>query len=418
MRALLEVLLQENHAIITQARHSVQRQVTFSTAPNMIKVAIGMRRVGKTYCLYQTIHALLNQGVLPEQILLLNFEDERLRPMHAQEMGKLVDAFYALYPENHQRMTYLFLDEVHTVTDWHLVVRRLSQTKQVQIYLTGSSAKLLSKEIHTSLRGRSLATEIWPFSFAEFLLQQHYKKSPGPFGQISYDRLFQHLLHYFSVGGFPAVQSLSNYDWRETLQGYIESTIIRDIIERYSVSNVALLRYLANTLLKNAASIFSVNKFYNDAKSQGYKIAKDTIHHYLTYLEDAFLCFLVPLYSESKRAASNHPKKIYAIDHGLVQALSLQTNDQYGKLFENLLYIDLRRQHKKVFYYQTKDAYEIDFVTIDKEGKRECLQICWNTENPETLAREERALQSAQKELKITGRLITPREYLREINAR
>ena len=166
---ILETLLEEAFDTAQKADSWVRRECTFPEAKNIIKVAIGMRRSGKTTFLYQTINQLLESGIEKSQILMINFEDDRLLPMNAKKMGAFLDAFYTLYPENHDRDCYFFLDEVQNIPDWHLVVRRFFDSKNVQIYLTGSSAKLLSKEINTTLRGRSLATEIFPYSFGEYL---------------------------------------------------------------------------------------------------------------------------------------------------------------------------------------------------------------------------------------------------------
>lgn len=413
MKDLLETLLEEAFVIVKEAQSGTRRQYKFPEAKNMIKVAVGMRRSGKTYFLYQTIHELLNQGVSKEQILLINFEDDRLLPMEAKEMGQLLDTFYSLYPENHQRQCYFFLDEVQNVTDWHLVVRRYFDSKNIKLYLTGSSAKLLSKEINTSLRGRSLTLEILPYSFQEYLTAHKIKPSQKPFGQASFDVMQQQLLNYFSVGGFPAVQSMLKNEWRETLQSYVDTVILRDIVERHNITNIALLKYLILSLLKNAAATFSVNKFYNDIKSQGYKVSKDTIHNYLDYIQDAFLIFSVPYYSESERVKQNKPKKVYAIDTGLVNAISQSFSNNYGRLLENLVYLDLRRQNKNVYFYNTSDRYEIDFVTVDQENNRELIQVVWDMTDTQTIVREKRALKQAEKELGIKGKIITAREYLR-----
>jgi len=413
MRDLLETLIAENWANIESARKGCARQYTFPHADNMIKTAIGMRRAGKTFFLYQTIDDLLDKGIPPERILFINFEDDRLLPMDVKTMGQLLDTFYTIYPDNHDHICYFFLDEVQNIPDWHLVVRRYFDSKKVQLYITGSSAKLLSTDIHTRLRGRSLSLEIWPYSFSEYLSTLNIIHNTKIIGQATVDKLQQHLLHYFSVGGFPAVQSMAQHEWRETLQGYVDTVILKDIIERHKVENTVVLKYLATTLLKNAACAFSVNKFYNDCKSQGYKIGKDTIHTYINYIQDAFLAFSVPIYSDSDRAAHSKPKKIYAVDVGLINALSLDSNRIYGKLFENLIYLDLRRQHKKIYFYHTQDGYEVDFLTIDLEGKRELLQICWDISDEATVQREERSLAQAKKELGIKGKIITPREYFR-----
>jgi predicted AAA+ superfamily ATPase len=248
--------------------------------------------------------------------------------------------------------------------------------------------------------------------YQEYLSAHDVAPIKKPFGQASFDKMQQHLTHYFSTGGFPAVQSMISNEWRETLQNYVDTTILRDIIERYNVTNIALLKYLTTALLKNAATNFSINKFYNDIKSQGYKVGKETLHNYLDYIQDAFLIFTVPLYSESERAKNNQPKKIYAIDNGLVNALSFSVNDLYGKAFENLIYLDLRRQCKDIYYYKTANDYEINFVAIDKAGNRELLQVVWEVSDPNTLEREQRALAQVEQELGIKGRLVTPRDYL------
>jgi hypothetical protein len=286
-------------------------------------------------------------------------------------------------------------------------------TKNVQLYVTGSSAKLLSKEIATSLRGRSLTTEISPYSYPEYLRAHELEQPSGSMGSRGLDRQRSHLLHYFQVGGFPAVQALPSNERLETLQNYVEVVIFRDIIERYQITNVELLKYFTHFLLKNISAPFSINKFYNDIKSQGYRVSKDTLYTYLGYLEDAFLIFSVPIFTESLRKVQTTPKKIYGVDNGLIVANSFNLSDNLGKLLENQVFLDLRRQGKKVFYYHTADGYEIDFVTQDREGKYELLQVVWDGDDPATLEREERALHQAEKELGFPGKIIDWKTYLR-----
>jgi uncharacterized protein len=410
---LLETLLSEAFETITHPKGRVMRQLAFPTTENVIKVAIGMRRSGKTYFLYQTINQLLAAGVSRQQILMINFEDERLLPMTAKEMGALLDAFYTLYPENHHKRCYLFLDEVQNVPDWPLVVRRYFDSKNVQLYLTGSSAKLLSKEIATSLRGRSLSIEVWPYNFNEYLLSHDLELPQKPFGRKTFDVMRRHLLDYFSTGGFPSVQQMPENEWRETLQGYVDTVILRDIIERYNVSNITLLKYLTTTLLKNAATLFSVNKFYNDIKSQGYKVSRDTIYTYMGYIEDAFLAFTIPFYCESERKKQGKPKKIYVVDNGLVNANSLGSQEIHHKFFENQVYLDLRRLGRSIYFYKTADDFEIDFVTVAQGGERELIQVTLDMSDPKTAEREQRALIQAEKELGIKGRIITLKDYLK-----
>ncbi len=411
MRELLATLLDEAFAEVEQARRCIPRAVRLPESDNVIKVIIGMRRSGKTYTLYQQINRLLDEAVEKERILFIDFEDDRLLPITMEKMGALIDEFYSIYPENHQRKCYLFLDEVQAVENWHKVIRRIFKSKKIELTITGSSAKLLSTEINTTLRGRSLATEILPYSFSEYRLCHQLSEPKAPFSRQMYDTSIKDMKDFFQKGGFPAIQNMQLHDWRETLQGYVDTVILKDIIERYGVSNLALLKYLTKTLLVNAATRFSVNKFYNDIKSQGYKVSRETIHNYLEYLEDAFLIFKVPLYSESVRAQQMSSYKIYVIDNGIISAYSLQIKDLYHKFLENQVYLDLRRQGKDIYYYNTPENYEIDFVTVDRNGGRELIQIAWDISDPETLSREQRALEKAEALLGIKGRIITGREY-------
>ncbi len=417
MQTILQTLQEEFRAALALTEKSTPRSYQFPEVKNIIKVAVGMRRSGKTYFLFQTIRQLLSVGVALNRVLYINFEDDRMLPIDHKEMGKMIDAWYTLYPENHNHCCYLFLDEVQNVEGWPLVLRRILDTKNIQIYVTGSSAKLLSREIATSLRGRSISIEISPYNYLEYLTAHDLEPPSKPFGQKSLDHQRSYLLDYFRIGGFPGIQSMKSNEQLETLQSYVETVIFRDVIERHQISNVALLKYFISFLLKNVAAPFSINKFYNDIKSQGHKVAKDTLYSYLTYLEDAFLIFAVPIFTESLRQMQTTPKKIYAIDNGLIVANTFNLSENLGKLLENQVYIDLRREGKKIFYYHTSDGYEIDFVTQDNQGKYEIIQVVWETNDPLTLEREKRALHQAEKELGFSGKLIDYTNYLRKFTS-
>src|SRR3972149_317251 len=200
---MLQILLGEFYDKLTLVKDLVVRDARFPMAPNKIKVAIGMRRSGKTYFLYQQILNMLDEGVSKTAVLYINFEDDRLLPLNKRKLAQLVDAFYSLYPENHDRKCYLFFDEIQNVNNWPLVIRRLHDTKNAEIFLTGSSAKLLSKEIATSLRGRSLAIEIWPYSFNEFMRAKKIAIDCSLYDKKTQDRLTHAFHRYLSDGGFP-----------------------------------------------------------------------------------------------------------------------------------------------------------------------------------------------------------------------
>lgn len=415
MTALFPTLLDEFKAKL--AGSFVWRDALFPETPKKIRVAVGMRRTGKTTFLFQEIKNLLSQGISLERILYLNFEDDRLLPMGQQQMAALIDAFYAHEPENHGRLCYLFLDEVQNVENWSLVVRRLFDTKNVRIYLSGSSAKLLSKEIASSLRGRSLSTEIWPYSFSEYLRSGEMEMPPLPWAQRDKDRMGKQLRIYLSNGGFPEVAGLKADDRMRILQDYVNVVVFRDIVERHQITNISLIKYLIKTLVTNTSGVFSVNKCFNDLKSQGFKVGKNTLYDYLGHVEDAYLLFLVPLYSSSLRKSHSNPRKVYAVDTGLVKAHLLTDKPDWGKLFENLIYLDLRRKCLEVSYYLTRERYEVDFVVKNPRGKIMLYQSCFEASNKITWERENRALKGAEKELGIKGQIITPENYFEFVNS-
>lgn len=416
MRMLIQDILEEFHAKIAELNHPVPRDTSLPDITNKIKVIIGMRRTGKTYFLLQKIKQLIAQDPgLITRILYLNFEDDRLLPLSAPKLGEFLDSFYTLYPENHQQLCYFILDEIQNVPQWEIVVRRFFDTKKVDIFLTGSSAKLLSKEIATSLRGRSIATEIWPYSFKEYLRAKEIALPKKPFGKISQDQLLKSLNNYIQEGGFPETVNLQALDRNRILQDYVDVVIFRDVIERYNITNIQLIKYLIKTLIISSGSPFSVNKFFNDAKSQGMNVSKMTIHDYLGYIEDAYLVFAVPLYSKSIRKTQTNPRKIYTIDTGLINAYTSQSSENFVHLFENLVYIELRRRGHEVYYYLTKDRYEVDFLTKDHNNQLHLYQVVWDTNHPDTMQRELRALKAAESELKMTGEIITPELFLRNL---
>ncbi|MDF3055482.1 MAG: putative ATPase, partial [Gammaproteobacteria bacterium] len=482
MNVLLSTLLEEFQSKITNITGLVEREVALPNIPNKIIVAIGMRRTGKSHFLLQTIEQLLQQDqVALSRILYIDFEDDRLTPLTTQQLSELLDSFYTLYPENHDQLCYLFLDEIQNVENWQMVIRRYFDTKKVKIYLTGSSAKLLSKEIATSLRGRSIATEIWPFSFTEYL-QAKGISLPKTYGQKNLDKLNSWLRRYIKEGGFPETIGIFSQQiatiWAETLdlssaaldqhffdsggdsssatkltrkikelglnlsiddllqnptfnqfsnhinniysntenrryilQNYLNSVVLRDIVERYKVTNITLVRYIVKFLLKNVGCGFSANTLFNDVKSQGIAVSKTTIHDYLGHIEDAYLAFTVPLYSESLRKTHSNPRKIYAVDTGLVNACTFGFSENIGHQFENLIYLDLRRAKHEIYYYLTTTRKEVDFLTQDPHGKRHLFQVCWDMRNAETQERELSALHEAERELKIKGECITPATY-------
>jgi len=412
--SLLPILLGEFHNKLTLLKDLVIREIAFPNAPNKIKVAIGMRRTGKTYFLYQQILRLLDEGVDKKVILYINFEDDRLLPLNEQKLAKLVDSFYSLYPENHDKKCYLFFDEIQNVNSWPTVIRRLHDTKNAEIFLTGSSAKLLSKEIASSLRGRSLAIEIWPYSFNEFIKAKKISIDRSLYDKKTQDNLTRIFQDYLSEGGFPEIVSFDPDVKQRTLQEYLDVVIFRDIIERHNIKNPTLIKYMILSMIHNVGKPFTINKFYNDSKTRGYQIGKDILYEYADHIEDAYLAFSIAIFDKSIRKAQTNPKKLYAIDPGMIRALTLDFEGDLGRLFENVVYLDLKRLGYIVNYYLTSERYEIDFLAQTPRGHKKFFQVVWDMQDPQTMERETRALRSGINELKIEGEIITLDSYLQK----
>jgi len=284
-----------------------------------------------------------------------------------------------------------------------MFVRRVLDTEQLSVYVTGSSSKLLSTDIATSLRGRSLTTEIFPFSFREFLrFHQAEPEIPYRFGSATRAVLQHQIGVYLTTGGFPEVQGLDAELRRQVLRNYVDVVILRDVVERYSISNVVALRALIRHIMSAPATRFSVNKFYHALRSQGVACTKNDLYAFLEYLTDAFLVSTAPTHARSEHVRRVNPKKVYAIDTGLLGAMAFHTTEDRGALLENLVYMHLRRQGIVPEYYMTLTGSEVDFVVLPDDGReRHLIQVCWSLDHPHTRQREVAALLSAMDELQI-----------------
>lgn len=400
MDALFEQLIVDFHERSLPV--PTHREAELPALSGKIDAIIGMRRTGKTWFLFQVMQHYLEQGVPREAMLYINFDDERLLPMVAAELGRITETYYRLFPEHRDRVCFFFFDEVQNISGWEVWLRRLADTEQVQIAVTGSSAKLLSREIATALRGRSLSTEIFPFSFREALAHEGVEDIPASRPGAKKRALLENRLrHYLLNGGFPEVQSVADIHRIRILQEYVDVVILRDIVERYQVSNILPLRALIRHLLAAPATLFSINKFYNDLRSQGLACGKNTLHNYFEYLKDAYLIYPVSIHSRSERAKRVNPRKVYVIDTGLANAFLRQPQSDWGRLLENFVFMTLRRKGLDIEYYRTENGLEVDFMTTDPSGTQAIYQVSLELRNDRTRKREVRALTTAMLETGI-----------------
>ncbi len=371
--------------------------------PGKATVITGMRRAGKTWFCYQDIQQKLAEGIDKNRLLYLNFEDKRLLPFTAMDWQWIPELFFNKTPGLRDQPCYWYLDEVQRLEGWELFVRRMLDTEQIHLCVTGSSSRLLSTEIATTLRDRSLTQEIFPYSFAEVLTRRHPEiRSPYRWGAGSRAAAQHTLEEYRRIGGFPEVQDTTPDLRRQVLRSYVDVVILRDVIERIGGSNVVALRALIRSLLSACATRFSVNRFYNALRSQGISCSKDDLYAYLRQLQDAYLIFLAPIYSRSEAVKRVNPGKVYVIDPGLIEALAPPITEDHGAALENMVYLRIRQAGLEPAYYVTEKGYEVDFIVIRDDHSRELVQVCWNMDEASTRERELRGLHAAMTELNLT----------------
>jgi hypothetical protein len=372
-----------------------RRDIRLPLVKGKAHAVIGMRRSGKSTFLWQCLAERLAGGSPREALLYLNLEDERLIGMTAVDLGGVIEEWFRQIPGIRDRVrATLFLDEIQLIPGWETVARRIIDQEQIDLFLSGSSAHLLSSEIATSMRGRALPTTVYPFSFRETL--RHAGMEPvkdwGHLTKAARSDLDARLRRYLLAGGFPEVQGVPDRDRAALLLSYVDVAVLRDVIERHSVSHPVALRWLQRHLLSIAGSLFSVQKCWDTMRSQGLAVGKDSVHAWLDHLEDCFLVRTLSVATTSERRRMVNPRKSYPIDPGLIQVWSRSPEPQTGHALETAILIELLRRGYDVDYVKTKTGQEIDFLARDHAGREMMIQVASDTTDDETLEREVRAL--------------------------
>lgn len=399
MQELLRQLITDSLA--TPVPTYTRRDARLPAVPGKAVAVVGMRRSGKTTFLWQCLADRLAAGAPREALLHVNFEDERLAELKAADLQWVVEEYYRLAPHlrDRRRVTFFF-DEIQVVPGWETFARRLIDSEQADLFLTGSSARLLSREVATSMRGRALEVLIHPFSFREAL--RHAGLEPGSPGsnwpKALRTEIDARLREYLTVGGFPEAQGVPARDRIDLLRTYVDVAILRDVIERYGVSNPLPLRWLQRHLLANPAAPFSVQKFYDSLRSQGIPVGKDTLHTFLGYLEDTFLVRVIALHTASERQRMVNPRKVYPVDPGLIPVYERTGRLNLGHALETAVLVELERRGCEVSYVRTNGGFEVDFMAHPPEGRWMLLQVCAGLSDAATREREVRALVSAAAE--------------------
>lgn len=373
----------------------VPREYDIPLDSKKIVSLIGVRRSGKSSILFDMIKTL-RVTVSKENIIYINFEDDRLYPLELSHLDLMLEGYYELYPQKRDEKVYLFLDEIQAVPQCEVYVRRIYDTLNLQIFITGSSAKLLSTEIATSLRGRTISYEIFPFSFKEYLKFQGIEVNLHSSKSLSFIK--NALASYLKDGGFAETIGEDKTIARKILSDYLELIVYKDIVDRYNISNRSLLKILNKYCFTNIATLISFNKLYNDFKSQGYKLSKDTIFLYISHLEDAYALFTVPIYRNSIKEEQRNPKKVYAIDNGFKKIYDYAIDKDISKLYENLVFLHLRAKTKNIYYF--KQIHEVDFYA-KLDDKEVLVNVSYKIEDEKTRKREIEGLLEAMEYFKL-----------------
>ena len=374
------------------------RKVKVDTERKKAALITGIRRAGKTYRMFQKINDLKKKDVF-----YINFEDERLLNPTIDDLSQLVPTIKETFDVDEP--TYLFVDEVQRIDGWERWARRLAEDHSVYLTISGSSSQLSSREIASSLRGRTLTTYIFPLDFQEFL---DFKGLDFEnVSQVKYSKekptLRRHFNEYLKYGGFPEIV-LEEEEKRKSkiLREYFSTIVARDLIERYSIEKVNVLESLMKLLVNNFSRLISFSKTRNWLKSMGLKVSKNTIANYFSYLKSSYFLFDVTIHSRSVKDRLQYPRKVHLIDNGFATSLTERFSSDRGWFFENLTAVTLYKETvsnpQKELHYWKKDDKEVDFVVREGTDTKELIQVCSDL-NVDTKDREVKNLLAASKEL-------------------
>ncbi len=372
----------------------LERELEVPLDSESIISIMGPRRAGKTYYMFQLMKRFTGA-------IYLSFDDFRLNTIKYTELDDVIKVYAEIYGT---KPCVLFLDEIQEIDDWELAVRTFHNLKSYKIFITGSSSKMLSKEIATQLRGRTLSYLLLPFSFREYLsaLKVDVIKNPG---KVAITGIKHRLREYLEFGGFPKV--VSERDKIGTLREYSDLIFLKDFVERHSIKNTNLARYLHESIIQNFSMEMSINSMFGKASASGIKAAKRTVQEYINGLQDTVFFFFVDRYSKKAHMRASWPKKVYLADTGLTKIAKF--SEDIGRLMENIVFLELMRKRniKKLMdiYYWKDQRGEVDFLVREADKVTELIQVTYEIDT-NNIKRETDSLLRAGIELKCRSLVI------------
>ena len=380
---ILKEVIFDQHEIIKKTK-IVPRDYDFDLNANY--VLIGLRRAGKSTLLYKIVKDLVEKGIEWNQIIYINFEDERLAEFSLNDFNDLL----SVQAELSDKIGYFFLDEVQNIEGWEKFARRMADSKE-HTFITGSNAKMLSQEIENRLGGRYLTKYITPYNFTEFLTARQIDFSDKAiFGTKESGKIKREFSEYFYFGGFP--ETLNYQNKREYVSSIYQKVLLGDIAARNSIRNPNGLQILMKKIAESVKDEISYSKLHNILKTIGVKISKDIVIDYIGYAKQSFLIFTIKNYF-SKFVEKETTPKYYFNDNGL---LNLFLNKEEPRLLENLVAINLWNNYKGNVYYLKTQNLDVDFF-IEETGT--AIQVAYSITNISD-DRETKSLVEAAKTLK------------------
>ncbi len=372
---------------------------------NYILAIIGPRRAGKSILMRQYAKLLFSSGIEKKDTLFVNLEEPRFTYRGNLSL-KLLQDIYETYIEYLQpgKKPYIFLDEVQVVPEWERFVRSLHERNCANIIVSGSNSKLLSYEYGSLLTGRYLPVEVFPLSFDEFLLFKNIYLKDNL--QLIKERMkIRNLFReYLENGGFPQV-TLSESK-KDILNTYYADIINKDIISRFKVRETRDLQTLTNHYLTSISSLITFNKI-----EISFNINTDTAKRFSEYLECVYLVFFVYRFSYSLKERTKSPRKVYGIDTGLRNVVGFRSSNDYGRLLENIVFLELKRRGIEVYYWKDQSGKEVDFVIKSDKKVTNLVQVCWDVEDIDVKKREILPLLKVMEEFNLKEGLVITSDY-------
>ena len=353
---------------------------------DLIKIITGIRRCGKSYFFKLIINFLIENGVNEENILLIDLELPKFNHIKTREQ---LDEIVLEFLEEHHDKTYLFFDEIQNVSQWEISINGYFKLSNVDIYITGSNSKLLSKELATFLTGRYISIEMYPFSFNEFIDFKEELNQKAFFENEFNTDIENYFEEYISYGGLPVTIDTKNHK-EITLKDLYSSILLHDIVERYEIRNIGLFSRITKFILENIGNLISAHSIYTYLKHEKINITKSTIYNYLEYLQNAYILSKITREDLTSKKEISGSEKFYVMDQGFFKSQIEEKQLNIGRILENIVYLELLRNDCKVTV-GTINNYEIDFV-CKKDNKKFYIQVAYHLYDEKIIDREFRPL--------------------------